>query len=407
MASWEGGEETAQRRSDGEGATPRADDVNWAQRRDLARASQACGVEMQLVADLLLLSGEARPVYFDDDPGCRSDTGCSSSFERCRDAVVARSKGLMILLHELQASLNLGRFAETARLATETGSSAVALVECAAQAAYLVAVGAPGSRPACPSSVADPYRMARSRHRIERCCARLSSLASDPPEEQLTAQQLLDLSKDVHAQLLVLSEACAGLGCDPTAREQLKLAVHGAGACGAALLACVRALRAEPGARSQERCALFAAPLEHSVRALVALASESRFRGPSAELSATGRAARSGILGGAMSVAAACVTVARWLRDAAVTVDPRRSAEVNDRLREAAAAAADGCELLLRALREKGSPRLLPPEEARRRDGEVQDDGSAVQVTCEGKPEDVDEESEGDGHADGRGRTGS
>uniref|UniRef100_A0A8C4WVT9 Talin rod domain containing 1 n=1 Tax=Eptatretus burgeri TaxID=7764 RepID=A0A8C4WVT9_EPTBU len=361
MASWEGGEETAQRRDDGKGATLREQDVNWAQRRDLARVSQACGAEMQLVADLLLLSGEARPVYFDNNPGCQSASlppPSSStrtpwaSFEHCRDAVVARSKGLMILLHELQASLNLGRFAETAKLATETGSSAVALIECATQAAYLVAVGAPGSRPACPSSVADPYRMARSRHRIERCCARLSSLASESPEEQLTAQQLLDISKDVHAQLLVLSEACAGLGCDPTAREQLKLAVHGAGAS------------AEPGARSQERCALFAAPLERSVHALVALASESRFQGPSAELSPTGKAARSGILGGAMSVAAACVTVARWLRDAAVTVDPRRSGEVNERLREAAAAAADGCELLLRALREKGSPRLLPPEEA-------------------------------------------
>lgn len=77
-------------------------------RKRLVSVCDHCKGKMQLVADLLLLSSEARPVLFEGPAA--SCAGAAESFEQCRDTIIARTKGLSILTHDVQSQLNMGRF---------------------------------------------------------------------------------------------------------------------------------------------------------------------------------------------------------------------------------------------------------------------------------------------------------
>ncbi|XP_061428219.1 talin rod domain-containing protein 1-like [Lethenteron reissneri] len=359
-----------------------------AELRRLAAASEASRARMQLAAELLLLSGEARPVSW-SGAAASAVASADSSFAKCRDAVIARSKGLLIAALDAQNQAGAGRPGEAAESAARLGELVVALTECAAEAAYRAGLAAPGSSPARPG-LADAYRVARSQHEVEAACARLRH----GPLEDLTPQVLLDISAGVSRHLRLLTDACgaeetgpegdpaADPPPDPFAREQFKLGVRSAGACASALLAGIRALKAAPGEATRARALLFAAPLVHAVRALAGLASEPRCRGRAATLGPEGRAAHTAIAGGAMSVVSACVLVVECLGDNAQLqmqqlqqqqqqqrrhgqagpADARRvAAALGERLRQAVRAASDGCEMLSHALRERASPRAIAP----------------------------------------------
>lgn len=329
---------------------------------------------MQLVADLLLLSSEARPVLLPSEGASASAAGGASaeSFEQCRDTIVARTKGLSILTHDVQSQLNMGRFGEAGDRLLELGDLVVSLTECSAHAAYLAAVASPGATPAQPGLV-DRYRVTRCRHEVEQGCATLRAT----PLADLTPQLLLEVSQGLSRNLRCLTDACAlasERARDRFAREQFKLGVRCMSASASALLACVREVKAAPSELARGRCALFSAPLAQAVGALVGFATEPQFLGRAAALTAEGKAVQTAILGGAMSVVSACVLLTQCLRDLALHPDggtgvgvgtgagtATKMPDPRERLRHSACAVAEGCTLLSQALRERSSPRTLPP----------------------------------------------
>lgn len=324
-------------------------------RKRLVAVCDHCKGKMQLVADLLLLSSEARPVLFEGPAAAGAE-----SFEQCRDTIIARTKGLSILTHDVQSQLNMGRFGEAGDSLVELGDLVVSLTECSAHAAYLAAVATPGAQPAQPGLV-DRYRVTRCRHEVEQGCAVLRAT----PLADMTPQLLLEVSQGLSRNLKFLTDACA-LASDKSrdrfAREQFKLGVKCISTSASALLACVREVKAAPSELARGRCALFSGPLVQAVSALVGFATEPQFLGRAATVSAEGKAVQTAILGGAMSVVSACVLLTQCLRDLALHPDGgARMADHRDRLRSSACAVSEGCTLLSQALRERSSPRTLPP----------------------------------------------
>ncbi|XP_054569363.1 talin rod domain-containing protein 1 isoform X2 [Eptesicus fuscus] len=324
-------------------------------RKRLVAVCDQCKGKMQLVADLLLLSSEARPVLFEGAAGAGAE-----SFEQCRDTIIARTKGLSILTHDVQSQLNMGRFGEAGDSLLELGDLVVSLTECSAHAAYLAAVATPGAQPAQPGLV-DRYRVTRCRHEVEQGCATLRAT----PLADMTPQLLLEVSQGLSRNLKFLTDACA-LASDKSrdrfAREQFKLGVKCMSTSASALLACVREVKAAPSELARGRCALFSGPLAQAVGALVGFATEPQFLGRAAALSAEGKAVQTAILGGAMSVVSACVLLTQCLRDLALHPDGgAKMSDHRERLRNSACAVSEGCNLLSQALRERSSPRTLPP----------------------------------------------
>ncbi|XP_016073434.1 PREDICTED: mesoderm development candidate 1 [Miniopterus natalensis] len=308
-------------------------------RKRLVSLCDQCKGKMQLVADLLLLSSEARPVLFE---GPASAGAGAESFEQCRDTIIARTKGLSILTHDVQSQLNMGRFGEAGDSLLELGDLVVSLTECSAHAAYLAAVATPGAQPAQPGLV-DRYRVTRCRHEVEQGCAMLRAT----PLADMTPQLLLEVSQGLSRNLKFLTDACA-LASDKSrdrfAREQFKLGVKCMSTSASALLA------------------LFSGPLVQAVSALVGFATEPQFLGRAAALSSEGKAVQTAILGGAMSVVSACVLLTQCLRDLAQHPDGgAKMSDHRERLRNSACAVSEGCTLLSQALRERSSPRTLPP----------------------------------------------
>ncbi|XP_062327185.1 talin rod domain-containing protein 1 [Osmerus eperlanus] len=324
------------------------------QRRKLSSICDTCKGKVQLVADLLLLSSETRPVITSEG------LSVAETFEQCRDTVIARTKELSILTHDIQSQLNMGRFTEVGDRLLEMGDLVVSLTECSAHAAYLAAVETPGSQP-CLAGLVERYKVTRCRHEVEQSCGtlRVTALAD------LTPQLLLELSQNISRNLKTLTDA-SSLASERTkdrfAKEQFKLSVKSMSTSGTAFLACVREVKTQPSELTRNRCVLFSAALVQAVNALVGFATEPQFLGRAATISPEGKGVQTAVLGGAMSVVSACVLLTQGLRD--VSQHPESSAKMADyreRLRNSACAVSDGCTLLSQALRQRSSPRALPP----------------------------------------------
>ncbi|KTF94683.1 hypothetical protein cypCar_00015108 [Cyprinus carpio] len=309
---------------------------------------------MQLVADLLLLSSETRPVVNTDG------MPVAETFEKCRDTVIARTKELSIIVHDIQSQLNMGKFVEVGDRLVEMGDLVVSLTEYSAHAAYLAAVEIPGSQTAV-SGLVDRYKVTRCRHEVEQTCnvLRLTALAD------LTPQLLLEVSQNILKNLTTLTDAsslASDKSKDKFAKEQFKASVKCMSTSATALLACVRELKACPSDLTRNRCVLFSGPLVQAVHALVGFATETQFLGKAATIPPEGKGVQTAVLGGAMSVVSACVLLTQGLRD--ISQHPENSSQMpiyRERLRNSACAVSDGCTLLSQALRERSSPRTLPP----------------------------------------------
>ncbi|XP_015260881.1 PREDICTED: mesoderm development candidate 1 [Gekko japonicus] len=324
------------------------------QRKKLVSICDHCKIKMQLVADLLLLSSESRPV------NTESLSASGESFEKCRDTIIARTKGLSILTHDIQSQLNMGRFTEVGDILAEMGDLVVSLTECSAHAAYLAAVETPGAQPALPGLV-DRYKVTKCKHEVEHGCGVLKST----PLADMSPQLLLEVSQNMSKNLKFLTDACvlaSERSKDKFAKEQFKLSVKCMSTSASALLACVREVKTSPSELTRNRCILFSGPLVQSVYALVGFATEPQFLGKAATINPEGKVVQTAILGGAMSVVSACVLLTQCLRDIAQHPDSSsKMTEYRERLKNSACAVSDGCNLLSQALRERSSPRTLPP----------------------------------------------
>ncbi|XP_061740242.1 talin rod domain-containing protein 1 [Nerophis ophidion] len=324
------------------------------QRKRLSSVCDACKAKMQLVADLLLLSSETRPIMASEG------MALADTFDQCRDTVIARTKELSILTHDIQSQLNMGRFTEVGDRLSEMADLVVSLTECSAHAAYLAAVETTGSQP-CSLGLVDRYKVTRCRHEVEQSCGVLRGTALP----DLTPQLLLEISQNISTNLKTLtdiSSLASERSRDRFAKEQFKLSVKSMSTSGTAFLACVREIKTQPGELTRNRCVLFSGALVHAVNALVGFATEPLFLGRAASISTEGKAVQTAVLGGAMSVVSACVLLTQGLRDVAQHPESSsKMADYRERLRSSACAISDGCTLLTQALRERSSPRTLPP----------------------------------------------
>ncbi|KAG8001669.1 Mesoderm development candidate 1 [Nibea albiflora] len=291
------------------------------QRKRLSSICDTCKSKMQLVADLLLLSSETRPVMTSEG------VAVADTFDQCRDTVIARTKELSILTHDIQSQLNMGRFTEVGDRLLEMADLVVSLTECSAHAAYLAAVETPGAQPCLPGLV-DRYKNISTNLKN---LTDISSLASERSRDRF-------------------------------AKEQFKLSVKSMSTSGTAFLACVKEVKTQPSELTRNRCVLFSAALVQAVSALVGFATEPQFLGRAASISTEGKGVQTAVLGGAMSVVSACVLLTQGLRDVAQHPESSsKMADYRERLRNSACAVSDGCTLLTQALRERSSPRTLPP----------------------------------------------
>ncbi|XP_072173815.1 talin rod domain-containing protein 1-like [Diadema setosum] len=309
-----------------------------------------CEFKMQSFADLFLLTRDIRPVNTD------GVSMIGESYSKCRDTLIARTKGLAIAAREVRAQLVKGHLKDAATALRQLTDLVVHITECSSHAAYLAAINEPASKQAVPGII-DRYKISCAKLNIEHSCMKLQHT----PLVELSPSDIVDLSADIAKELVLLTNAsklASDASDDIFHKEQFKLSMKSVTACTSSLLASIKRYKVTLDERSRTRCLTFSKPLVQSCQAFVDYASEPEHTGVQAEISESGRQVQTAILGGGMSVASSCIQLCHCTRTAAFDF---QNPDLIQRLTVCCTAVMDGATLLAQALRDKSSPRTIPP----------------------------------------------
>lgn len=315
----------------------------------LAIVCEMSANKMQTIADLLLLTSDIRPVNTDGIASVRE------SYAKCKDNIVAKTKGLFIIARDVRAQLIAGKLKDVAHSLQELTSTVVNIIESCSHSAYLAAISESGCRQAIPGIV-DKYKCQRAKFGIQHCCAKIQKV----PLPELSSTLILDLSSDITKYLTVLTNAsklASEATKDQYEKEQYKLAIKCVTACTSALLISLRQFQRIRDEKCRQRCVSFSKSLVQSCEALVTFASEPEHIGTPAKLTQVGKETQNMVLAGGMSVASSCIQLCQVVRYA--IYDP--CSIINSRkLTTCCSSIIDSSKLLNRSLQESGSRNVLP-----------------------------------------------
>ncbi|XP_077996968.1 talin rod domain-containing protein 1-like [Glandiceps talaboti] len=312
----------------------------------LAVLGEECAARMQAVADLLLLTSDVRPV------NTESLSVFGESYAKCRDTIIARTKGLSVLTRDILQQIRTSLYRECGDTLKEICGMVVSLTECSAHAAYLAATSEPGAIKSIPGII-DKYKVSRAKFDIEHCCNQIQHT----PIIELSPLRVVNISGEISKNLHVLTMACvlaSDASEDSFDKEQFRLCVKSMTACATALLSAIKRYKHTLDEKNRTRCVVFSKPLVLACQALVEYATESEHLGTAAQLSDAGKKVQTAILGGCMSVVSPCVQLCLCIHSLSHNVS---SAELQRKTISCSSAITDGANLLSQALRQKSSPR--------------------------------------------------
>ncbi|XP_052742695.1 talin-1 isoform X2 [Bicyclus anynana] len=209
----------------------------------------------------------------------------------CLDAVVDQSK---LLSEGMSGMASAVKTAETDKFSRSVGTVAQAvqgLVECAAQAAYLVAVSDETSV-AGRAGLVDQAQFARAAAAIEQACRTLAEPAADQ-------QRVLSAATVVAKHTSALCNACRGASgrcAEPQSKRHFVQAAKDVANCTAALVKEIKALDADYCDANRARCAAATGPLTEAVRSLQQFADSPEFAAVPAKISPQARDNQEAIL---------------------------------------------------------------------------------------------------------------
>ena len=291
--------------------------------RAVVVACELSQMKMQGVADLLLLSCDARPV-FKDNPNCLGGNSNqplasnSITFTRCRDGALLKTQSLLLLLKNLSSSLvscqKLGDGGSVASSSSSMLSSdlntkwadvpnhihtladiVTDLTENSGHSAYLVAVSHEGTTPAIPGLV-DRYQASRACLEARLACTRIKKSKTDELNPQVLVQICSTLSKN----LAIMTDICRHASeqtKDRADQDQFKHCVKSLTATASCLISSIKTFKNKPTPINQGRCVAFCEPLVASANAFVMFAIEKEFIGVAAVLSSESKEQQTAILG--------------------------------------------------------------------------------------------------------------
>ncbi|CAH1788135.1 unnamed protein product [Owenia fusiformis] len=280
--------------------------------REVALTCNWCQAKIQSVADFLLLSNDLRPVMRE------SVAVCGDSYSKCRDTIIARTKGLSVLISSMNAQLHsvTTRWHDIRDCLKEITELVISIIECCAHATLIISVQKYQCLQSQPG-VIDKYTMVRANIDIELCCRRIQQ--SNPVIEELSPQLLVDICSEISHNLSVMTECChRAIACtDDCNQEQYKLCVKCLTASASCLINSIKLYKASPTPTHHHRCVTFAEPLIAAAKALVTFSTEEEFTGIPGSTTSAGREAQTAILGSTMGITSSCTSFIKAIRDIA------------------------------------------------------------------------------------------
>ncbi|XP_068621832.1 talin-1-like [Battus philenor] len=209
----------------------------------------------------------------------------------CLDCVVDQSKGLSEGMSGMAGAVKRGETEQFSRSVGAVAASVQGLVECTAQAAYLVAVSDETSVAGRPGLV-DQAQFARAALAIDQACKTLCDKDSNQ-------QQVLSAATVIAKHTSALCNACrvaSGRSAEPQSKRHFVQAAKDVANSTAALVKEIKALDADYSEANRARCASATGPLLDAVRSLCQFADSPEFAAVPARISPQARSSQEAIL---------------------------------------------------------------------------------------------------------------
>nr|XP_049697831.1 talin-1 isoform X25 [Helicoverpa armigera] len=209
----------------------------------------------------------------------------------CLDAVVEQSKSLSEGMSSMASSVKRSETEQFCRAVATVAAAVQGLLECTAQAAYLVAVSDETSVAGRPGLV-DQAQFARAAVAIDQACRALCDSSSNQ-------QQVLSAATVVAKHTSALCNACrvaSGRTRAPHDKRHFVQAAKDVANCTAALVKEIKALDTDYSEANRARCATATGPLQDAVRSLCQFADSPEFASIPAKISPQARKNQEAIL---------------------------------------------------------------------------------------------------------------
>ena len=255
---------------------------------------------MQLVAELLLLqSGRDKPATLEP-----VSVG-HESYGKCRDTIVANTKGLAISIKEFGKRLHGNDLTAVYRLAQQVADQVITLTEAAAHVAYISALSDSVCEPASPPTV-DRYTLTRARQELTLAYAKFKL-----DYGSLSREQIMQVSGAFADNLATLTQTCKQAAENKhikiSDRVQYSHCVQALQGATAAFLTSLKAFAGSNSTEDRKRCVLFGKPLLETVNSIVEYAHFTQFSGTPATLTEDGYHAQTEVLAGVMAIIGATI----------------------------------------------------------------------------------------------------
>ncbi|XP_049882478.1 talin-1 isoform X7 [Pectinophora gossypiella] len=209
----------------------------------------------------------------------------------CLDCVVEQSKGLSEGMSGMASAVKRSEHEQFARSVGGVATAVQGLVECTAQAAYLVAVSDETSVAGRPGLV-DQAQFARAAVAIDQACRALCDSSSNQ-------QQVLSAATVIAKHTSALCNACrvaSGKTASPQAKRHFVQAAKDVANSTAKLVKEIKALDTDYSESNRARCAAATAPLQDAVSSLCQFADSPEFASVPARISAHARRSQDAVL---------------------------------------------------------------------------------------------------------------
>jgi len=268
------------------------DAMNVGHARAITNTCERCHSKMQVIAEMLVLTCDARPI--------RTDSTLSSQIASpsvLRDKIFSTMKSILTLMKAIVTHVHMiaTKWLEICEGIQELSSTAITFTELCTHSAYLVAVNCKGCEPA-EEGLVDKYNVGLAGLEIKISCNRLKRARI----EELSPQLIIDLCSNISRHISVITDICRVAGekvNDDSTEDQFKLCVKSVTCAAGCLIASIKTFKSHPSSAHHSRVLVFCEPVLASSNALVSFATEEDFIGRSALLTPEARDTQKAVLG--------------------------------------------------------------------------------------------------------------
>lgn len=265
-------------------------------------------VKIHTVAELLLLSGQFRPIKTENT------NGVEISLASAREQINSSLSIVTEIITDITKMMSdfKSRWKVLCDMLYRLSDAVTVLIELC----YFVTFQYLGVNKPEQSEVVlvDRYVASYAGLEIKLSCVQLKRARLD----ELTATFIMDICSNISKYISVLTDNCRGASenaSDAATRDQFKLGIKSVTCAAGSLIACIKSYKSDRSARHHARMVTFCEPVLAASHALVCLATEEEFVDNGRDLSCEEHETQKSVFGPCMNIVSGCVQICKTLRD--------------------------------------------------------------------------------------------